>query len=215
VVIAPRVLQVGPNAPYDTIAVALGEARSGDTVDVAAGEYREAVQLKSGVTVRSHVPRAAILRAAPVGTGPAVFAQDVENARFSGFRILADPKIPLSAGIVLVNSQVEVDSVEVAGAGVGIEIRGERSPTVQSASIHDSTGEGILINGPSAPWLLHNNIQRNGRAGLAARDGAHPALVGNVFEKNPVELGPDVPMDTVREMNFFLDVKPARGGKKR
>jgi parallel beta helix pectate lyase-like protein len=114
-----------------------------------------------------------------------------------------------------VNSQVEVDSIEIAGAGVGMEIRGERSPMVQSASIHDSTGEGILIDGPSAPWLLHNNIQRNGRAGVAARDGAHPALVGNVFEKNPVELGPDVPMDTVRGMNFFLDAKPARGGKKR
>ncbi len=46
-----------PPAParVPTIAAALAAARNGDTVEVLAGEYREHVFLKSGVTLRSRV----------------------------------------------------------------------------------------------------------------------------------------------------------------
>lgn len=214
--ITPRVLIAGPGAQFATIGAALAEVRQGDTVEVLAGEYREQVRLKSGVTLRSRVPREAILRALPAGDGgPAVSAEDIQDARISGFRILADVQMPISVGIVLANSQVEMDDVEVAGAGIGVEIRGPASPVLRASAIHDCTGEGILISGGSAPWLSHNAIQRNGGAGVAARDGARPSLVGNVFEKNPLDLPPDVNMDTVRERNFFLDAKPARGGRKK
>jgi len=106
------------------MAAALAAARAGDTVDVAAGEYSEQVHLASGVTLRSHVPRAAILRAAPLANGPAAIAENVEGARLSGFRILAAKDMPIATGILLRNSNVEVDDVEVDGAGVGVEIRG-------------------------------------------------------------------------------------------
>jgi len=215
IVITPRVLTAGQGTQFATIQAALDEARRGDTVAVLGGEYREQVRLKSGVTLRSRVPREAILRAVPVGGGPAVSAEDVTGARISGFRILADAQMPLSAGIVLVNSQVEMDDLEVAGAGIGVEIRGAASPVLRASAIHDCTGEGVLISGASTPWLSHNAIQHNGHAGVAARDGAHPSLEGNIFEKNPVDLAPDVNMDTVRERNFFLDVKPPRGGRKK
>jgi serine/threonine protein phosphatase PrpC len=215
VVFAPAVLTVGSGARFATIQEALAAAREGDTVEVLGGEYRERVRLKSGVALRSQVPREAILRAAPVGGGPAVLAEGVKNARVTGFRILADAQMPLSAGIVLVNSDVQVEDNEVAGAAIGVEIRGAASPLLRANAIHDCAGEGILISGASAPWLSHNAIQRNGRAGVAAHDGAHPALVGNVFEKNAVELPPDANMDALRQRNFFLDAKPGRGGAKR
>ncbi len=77
----PRVLVVGGTTPgaYPTIAAALAAARPGDTVDVL-GEYREPVALKSGVTLRSRVPREAVLLA-PVG------AQEVRGAKLIGFSI--------------------------------------------------------------------------------------------------------------------------------
>jgi serine/threonine protein phosphatase PrpC len=215
VVITPRVLTAGQGARFATIGAALAEARRGDAVEVIGGEYREQVRLKSGITLRSRVPREAILRAVAVGGGPAVSSEDVTGARISGFRILADAQMPLTIGIVLVNSEVEIDDIEVAGAGTGVEIRGAGFPILRASAIHDCSGDGVLITGASTPWLSHNAIQRNGHAGVAARDGARPLLVGNVFEKNPVELGPDVNMDTVRERNFFLDAKPPRGGRKK
>jgi hypothetical protein len=212
--IRPRVLTAGQGAAFATIQSALAEARRGDTVEVERGEYREQLRLKSGVNLRSRISREAILRAPPDG-GPVVLAENVTDARISGFRILIDVQIPVSAGIVLVNSPVEMDDLEVSGAAIGIEIRGAASPMLRASAIHDCSGEGILISGDSAPHLSHNAIQRNGRAGVAVRDGAHPVLVGNIFEKNPVELPPDVNMDTVREKNFFLDAKPPRGGRKK
>jgi len=65
----------GAGARFATIQEALAAAREGDTVEVSGGEYREQVRLKSGVALRSQVPREAILRAAPVGGGPAVLAE--------------------------------------------------------------------------------------------------------------------------------------------
>ena len=219
VVIQPRVLAVGGGAPYGSIAAAVAQARPGDTVEVAGGEYREQVRLKNGVTLRAKVPLEAILRSPGMSAGPAVVAEGIHGALLEGFSILAEPGMPLSEGIALTDSDVTVDGNQVAGTGVGIEIRGNASPVLSGNDIHDCTAEGVLIVGPSAPWVWHNSIQRNKGMGLAAREGARPALAGNVFEKNGVDLPPEISMDDVRQRNFFLDAasagrRPAARGNK-
>ncbi len=208
-VIAPRTYEVSPGGTYSTIAQAMAGARPGDTVLVRLGEYREQVRLKSGVTLKSIVPREAILRAAPMSGGPAIVADGVKDARVSGFWIDAKPPLPLSAGIVLNNSAVEIDDTEISGAGIGVEIRGAASPKLVGNAIHDSAAEGILISGPSAPWLSHNSILRNRGAGIAARDGARPSLVGNVIEGNALELPAGTDLEEVRARNFLLEPKAA------
>jgi PPM family protein phosphatase len=196
VVIAPRLIAV-----TTTIAAAMADARAGDTVEVPEGEYREQVRLKDGVTLRARVPREPKLRAAPMSNGPAVIAEGVKGARLTGFRILADPEMPLSTGILLRDSVVEIDDVEVKGAGVGIEIRGSTSPVLRANAIRDCLAEGVLILGPGAPWLSHNLIQANKGAGVAARDGAKPSLLANTFDRNVLE---PAPSDAVKALNFFL-----------
>jgi PPM family protein phosphatase len=223
VVIEPHVLAAGHGARFDTIAAALAEARPNDTVEVLAGEYREQVNLKSGVTLRSRVPREARL-VASVGGGPAIVAKDVHNARVTGFLIQGDAQGPLSTGILLDNSSVEIDGVDIEVANVGIEIRGAASPTLRGNAIHDCAAEGLLIAGPSSPLVAHNTFQRIKGPAIAARDGAKPELVGNVFERSAaqvpwtavLDLPPDLPLDAVREHNFMVDAKPpVHGGKKK
>jgi len=204
IVITPRVIVVS-----GSIATAMADARSGDTVEVPAGEYREQIRLKDGVTLRARVPRDATLRAAPLSNGPAVIAEGVKGARLSGFRILADQQTPLSAGIVLRDSQVEIDDVEIKGAGIGIEIRGTASPVLRGNSIRDCLAEGVLILGASAPWLSHNVIQGNKGAGMAAREGAKPALLENVIERNVLEVPGDREM--LRKQNFITEPPRPRG----
>jgi len=204
---APRILAVGAGLEFPAIQPALDAARVGDTVEVAPGEYAEPVRLKNGVTLRSRVPREAVLHAT-------VLAEAVKGARLIDLRISPDASHPLAQGVLLVDSEVELNGVEVKGAGVGIEIRGAASPVLVGNAVLDCAGDGILISGPSAPWLSHNSLLRNGRAGLAAHDGANPALAGNVFVKNGLDLPEGANMDAVRETNFFLDVKPPRGGRK-
>ncbi|HJT87721.1 MAG TPA: protein phosphatase 2C domain-containing protein [Bryobacteraceae bacterium] len=204
VVIRPQTLAVGQNERLTSIASALEAAHAGDVIEVAPGDYHEQVKLKSGVTVRSRVPREARLLGTAVSAGAAVVAEGVRNARISGFLIQGDAQAPVAEGIVLVDSVVEVDGMEIAGTGTGIEIRGGESPTLEGNTIRDSSGDGIAISGPSKPWISHNWLRMNKGVGLAARDGARPSLVGNVFDKQKVELPADISMDTVRSQNIFV-----------
>jgi serine/threonine protein phosphatase PrpC len=214
----PQTLLVGTGTAYPTIAAALAAAHAGDTVDVAAGEYKEQVHLIGGVTLRSRVPREAVLRAAPLNTGAAVIAENIKNARFTGFRILAARDLPISTGILLDNANVEVDDVEVEGAEIGMEIRGVAGGVLRANSIHDCGSEGVLLLGASQAWISHNDIRRNKGAGLAARDGARPVLLGNIFEKNVVEVPAEMTA-AVKEQNLILDApaaarRPAAAKKK-
>jgi pectinesterase len=203
--IAPRVIPVS-----GSIATAMAQAGPGDTVEVPPGEYREQVRLKDGVTLRARTPRDVIIRAAAMSDGPAVVAEGVKGARISGVRILADAQMPLATGILLRDSDVEIDDVEVKGAGIGIAIHGTASPVLRGNSIRDCSAEGVLILGAGAPWLSHNVIQGNKGAGIRAREGAKPALLENVIERNVL----DIPGDPapIRQQNFITE-PPARGHK--
>ncbi len=214
-VITPRLWVVGPREELTSIAAALGKAQSGDTIEVLGGEYREQLALKDGITLRSGIPREAILRAAPLAAGPAVSATGIRGARLSGFLIQGDPQAPLPTGVLLINADVQLEDLEITGAGNGIEIRGG-NPTLIGNAIHDCLANGILVTGASSPWIVHNSIQRNKVAGVAARAGARPSLVGNVLDKNTVELPPEISVDLLREKNFLLDQprRPPSGGRK-
>jgi hypothetical protein len=207
--LTPQVLAVGPSQRFESISAALMQARRGDTVEVVPGEYREQVLLRGGVTVRSQTPRQAILLPVPLSDGPLIVADHIQDARVSGFVIRGGGETPISAAIVLTESNVEVSEVEVTGAGMGVVIRGG-SPRLVGNSFHECTGGGVLVEGAATPWLLHNSIRRNGGAGLEARESARPAVLGNVFETNTVRLPSEIPMSTVRAQNVFLETPGAR-----
>jgi serine/threonine protein phosphatase PrpC len=190
VVLTPAVRSVGPGQNYTTIPAALADAHPGDVIEVLSGEYRGQIALKTGVTVRSRIPREAVLRGAPGSDVPLVLAEGVNGARISGFKILAAPDAPLTSGVLLNNSAVEVDDLEIAGAGVGIEIRGEASPLLRANNIHDCTSDAVLVVGLSKPWLSHNSIQRNKGAAIAAQEGAAPVLLDNRIEGNAGDRAP-------------------------
>jgi len=216
-----RVLLVGTSegAQFSAIGDALSQARTGDTIEVLGGEYREQVRLRDGINISSRVPHDAILRAPASATGPvtAITAEGVKNVRITGLRILADEKLPLAIGILLADSNVEVDDCEIGGAGAGIEIRGNARPLLRANSIHDSLSSGILISGAATPWLSHNDVVRNGRnprdprPGILVSGAARPILIGNVFAENGAQ-GIVIPagMDgaPILKFNFFPSGEP-------
>jgi PPM family protein phosphatase len=206
VVLEPRTLTAGAGGAYPSIAAALAAARSGDTVEVLAGEYPEHVFLKSGVTLRSRVAREARLIASP-GNNTAVTASGVEHGRFEGFLIAADPRNPLEIGILIANSSVIVANNEIEGAATGVQITGPRAPELTANAIHDCEVAGASMEGLVNPWLFHNSFQRD-KTAIAIQGDAKPVLTGNVFEKAPVALPADVPLAPVREHNFLLDLRP-------
>lgn len=209
VVIAPRTLTAGTGAQYDSISAALSAARAGDTVEVASGEYREHIFLKSDVALRSKMPREARLIASP-GNNTAVTANGVEHGRFDGFLIQADAQNPLELGILIQDSSVSIENTEIEGAATGISIAGPRAPTLLADSIHDCTQAGVAIQGLVNPWISHSIFQRD-RTALAIEGDARPQLAGNVFDHAPLNLPQTIPQPAIREHNFLLDLRtPAR-----
>ncbi|HYO14386.1 MAG TPA: protein phosphatase 2C domain-containing protein [Thermoanaerobaculia bacterium] len=185
------VLRVGlGDGGFATIGAALAQARPGQTIEVAPGEYREAVHLKDGVSLVSPTPRAAVIRP-PAGSGPAMAAQGVQDARVSGFRIEGGANAPLAVGLRLVDSDVEIERVEISGAAtMGVEIAGRDRSTIRYSSIRENPGGGVFVADEAAPMLIQNLIVQNGTAtgnpkpGIEIRDTARPSLIQNRIEGN-------------------------------
>jgi serine/threonine protein phosphatase PrpC len=174
-----------------TITEALAKARPGQMIEVAPGEYRETVQLRSGIDLVSRVPRGAVILPPAGSAVPAVSAQGIDDVTFSGFRIAGDAQTPLQVGLRLADSGVEVQGIEVTGAvTAGIDVSGDDRSTVRASFLHDNPGGGLLIAGNAAPTLLNNLIARNGRVpgaprpGVEVRDTARPVLIENRFDGN-------------------------------
>jgi PPM family protein phosphatase len=232
-IVPARTLFAGKGG-FATITEALAKARPGDTVEVSSGEYQEQLRLPAGVTLRGRLPDVPILRAPAVASGPpvAIVAENIAGARVSGFRIRADEKAPLAAGVVIANSDLELQDTEIVGAAVGVEIRGKSAAVLRANSIQDCRDAGIRISGDSTPWLLYNAILRNGRRphlagtppgpGVLIEQPAHPVLIGNTFADNgsepvraPQGTADGIDREPITKFNFFLPPKPAarnRGG---
>ncbi len=223
----PATLTVGVGAnSFSSIAAALEKARAGDTVEVASGEYSAPLQMKNGVTVRGKGPDVPVLRLAqPDGQpGAAVVAQNVRGARLLRFAIRSDEKAPLSVGVEIENSDLELQDTDIAGAATGIEIKGSSSAILRANTIHDCVNTGIRITGDAKPWLMFNAVLRNGRrargdqavpgSGILIENPARPVLQGNIFSDNggeAVKMPEQMDRDAFAKFNFLLPAKaPAR-----
>ena len=207
--------------PGESIGAAIDGADAGSTIVVEPGEYREQIRLKSGVRVRSRVPRGAALRLRGDATesDPAVVATDVTEAELAGFRIVGDAATPLGVGIYVRNAEVTLADVDVTGAvGAALELVEGTRGSVTAVDIHDNPGSGLVIRSGASPRVAHSQFIRNGGSerGLAAvliESGSHPVLNANVFQG----ITPDVltgltqiERDALKQANWFIGSDPGR-----
>src|SRR6185295_6016396 len=111
--------------PTDSITAALDGAGPGSTILVEPGEYRERLVLRNGVRIVSRVPRGATIRLPGTASeaDPAVVADGVSGAEFTGFRIVGDSATPLGTGLLVRNAELSVVDLEVSGAvNVAIDV---------------------------------------------------------------------------------------------
>ena len=131
----------------------MAQARPGDTIRVAPGEYRAPIELRPGIALVSARRHEAIIRPA-VGAEPAaaVVIQAGGPSRLSGFRIAGDAERPLAVGVRVQGAQAEIDDIEVVGARHAAVLFEERAGGVlRGSTLHDNHGTGSRGAGRRAP----------------------------------------------------------------
>jgi parallel beta-helix repeat protein len=209
----PRTIVVGPAG----INAALNLARSGDTVVIPQGRYREHIELREGVTLRSQEP-GAVTFTSPDGR-PAVTAAKIAAGTLEGVWIQGDSNAPLSDGIEIVDSSPLISNVRITGAGTGIVVRGASAPFIISSQITNNSGAGILVAADSKPRIESNLIAANGnngqsgeaRPGIDVAEKASPVLKNNGIVDNAAEaiwIHTRAYQPADYEENFFGDITP-------
>jgi serine/threonine protein phosphatase PrpC len=221
----PRSLQVqqaSAAAEFATIGDALRAAKAGDTVVVGPGEYREQLQLPSGITLVSEIPHRAVIRPPTSGeAGAAVLIDGARGVRMHGFQILGE-QARMQFGIVVLNGEIELQDTRITSAvDAGVDVWGGTRVTLRANDISGNGGVGVRVRSGATPTMLHNHIVRNGRGPQAAPGvlldaDAAPLLVGNVIADNGAEgiagVSPRDGAEFLRNNVFVADARAnARG----
>ena len=214
----PQILGVGPDgtASFGTIAAAMHEARSGDTVRLEPGTYTELVQISSGVDLVARVPgTVTIVRPASARPSiPTVMATGDRNVRLSGIRIHHPTESPADVALRIASPAATLELVEIAGVvREAISLAPVSSVTMLGGRIA-VTGRIVAVGDEGHATFLNNVLIRTvpgTDAAIQAAPAAHLTLRGNAFSGFGTQIIAGVPEARRRDLlDDNIVVAPAR-----
>ena len=199
----PVVMTPAPHIPKDIeveasnptgIVKALEAALPGDTILVPSGEYLGPLEMKDRVNIVAQAAARVVVRgnsSAMNDAGIAVVARGVKEGRVKGLHLESDETHPLRSGLLIADSSIEAEDIEVTGATeCGVRISGDAHPLVMASNFHANSGPGVIVEGQSSPRLMDNRIADNGRivgaphTGIEIGNEAQPTLLHNEITHN-------------------------------
>lgn len=217
-----------PSEQYPTISQAILKVRSGDTIWVEEGVYKENIVLSPGITLISKTLFKAIIdgngasRVVVMGNRSVLSGFSVTNGRFGVYSegtgnsiikcFIRDNK---QSGISCVGHLPRIEDnliIENEGSGIqGWDVRSTIS-SINHNTIAYNANHGIAIGGSSELVIENNIIAHNEKLGLKVEPTVKAKLVKNNFYFN-ADILTTLPSDNYvfdpmflspREMNFLL-----------
>jgi hypothetical protein len=189
---APRTWRVGLDAGADaaTIGDALAVAQDHDVIELAPGEYREAVVVDKAVTLDG---REGVVIRPPLGTtGPwtAVTVSGGIGVAIRQLVIEGRSEQPMATGILVSSGTVELHGVTITGASdAAVVVATGAHADITATTIRDNPGVGLHVLPRGRVALTRSLIVRNGtarplRAGVVIDAGADATFTGNGIADN-------------------------------
>jgi serine/threonine protein phosphatase PrpC len=182
---------LGGEADAASIGDALKLAQPGDTIRLAPGEYREAIELRQAVSLEG--PADAVIRP-PLGamaSWTAVTVADTPGVRLAGFTITGADGQRVAVGIRGERCELLIEGVTVTGATeAGVTLGEGARARVTTSALHDNPGAGVVVGRGAQLAMRHTSVLRNGtvagrlRPGVRLEDGAEATLTGNAIGDN-------------------------------
>lgn len=150
-------------AEFGTIQEAIDAAVSGDTVYVAAGEYKEIITMKNGVSLIGEKAETTILDGDKKGNVVTFKGLDDKDMRLENFSI-KNAQENLS-GVLIENSSPVINRNIIFSNDYDVYIKGQSSPTVQRNILEQSKAGVQIFNlnevNNSNPIIVDNLIYGN------------------------------------------------------
>jgi len=204
-----------PSEKFKTITHAIAKAKSGDTIWVKEGTYKEPIKISSGITLVSQTLFKAVIdgagskNAVIMGNKSTLSGFEIKNARIGVYSEGVDNTISkcfihdnqLSGISCVGHLPMIVDNIIVENGGSGIQGWDVRSTiaTVNHNTIAHNSNHGIAIGGNSDIVVENNIIAFNEKLGYKVEPQVKIKLLRNNFYLN-TELIPLLPSD-----NFAFD----------
>jgi serine/threonine protein phosphatase PrpC len=199
---------------------ALASALPGDTIVVPPGDYLGPLLLKDRVSIVAQSSHHVIVRSDPSAvsdTGIAIVARGIKEGRIKGLHLTGDDTHPLRIGLLIADSSIEAEDIEISGAqDAGLRTEGDSRPLVLGGNFHANSGPGVVVRGESAPRLVGNRIVENGRvtgapkAGIEIDNDAHPSLLHNEILQNGLPATFPLALDEEIRTGNTVDAAPVK-----
>lgn len=189
-----------PSKKYKNISQAIIKAKSGDTIWVKEGTYKQPIKLKSGITLislalhKSTIDGAGSENVVVMGNNSTISGFIIKNGRVGVYSEGTNNKIEKClihdnqlSGITCVGHLPNIiDNVIVHNGGSGIQGWDVRSTisTINHNTVAYNSNSGLSIGGKSDIVIENNIIAYNVKLGMKVEQGVKAKLVKNNFYLN-------------------------------
>ena len=170
---------------YATVQAAIDAAKSGDTVKVGRGTFREKLTFKSGIRLVGDDMSTTTISVP--GTGPCLYVLNCVSGTVSGITFehtAANPKDDVEYIVWLRGSAVQLRDCRVRNSGsTGISCEDADKSLVENCEIVGAHAFGLRAMGAgTTPVFRGNHVQGSAWSGICFSDGAAGLAENNICE---------------------------------
>jgi parallel beta-helix repeat protein len=180
--------QVTVPTDVSTIQEAVDKVKTGGTVTVEAGIYKEKVEIYKSVTIRGAGPDKTVLQAPGTDWLALNIASDQLQVTIEGLRVTGGRfgvRAATGAGGAVTLRDMKVDG---NGTGrpddLGVTIGGQTAATLDQVTSSENKGLGVYAAGTAKVTARQCTIADNSGVGLLVAYGARAALEGSTISRN-------------------------------